>query len=85
MFCAQNWNNAGLHDKLSLPVRNEFIATDFDIKKAEEDSPPSVPTLIKETAMTKLWFKQDDTFKMPKAYISMELYRFVMGEYLLDF
>ncbi|XP_072026752.1 insulin-degrading enzyme-like [Amphiura filiformis] len=69
----ERWQDAGLHDNLALPLRNEFIATQFNIKKPEEDA-SNLPTLIKDTAMTKLWFKQDNTFFMPKACIYMELY-----------
>ena len=70
----QRFNNVGLHDNFHLPPRNEFIATQFDIKKPGDDA-PSVPILIKDTALTKLWFKQDDTFFMPKSCLNMQLYR----------
>ncbi|XP_033632870.1 insulin-degrading enzyme-like [Asterias rubens] len=70
----ESWKDAGLHDSFKLPQRNEFIATKFDIlPRAEDcvDSPKGttgslLPTLIKDTPFTMLWFKQDDTFLLPK-------------------
>ncbi|XP_071947721.1 insulin-degrading enzyme-like [Antedon mediterranea] len=62
----QKWQNAGFNPKFSLPARNDFIPTDFSIVPNEEGS-PAFPTLIKDTPMSKVWHKQDDTFLLPKA------------------
>uniref|UniRef100_A0A8C1ETM3 Insulin-degrading enzyme n=1 Tax=Cyprinus carpio carpio TaxID=630221 RepID=A0A8C1ETM3_CYPCA len=62
----KKWQNADLNGKFKLPMKNEFIPTNFEIYPLEKD-PPSVPTLIKDTAMSKVWFKQDDKFFLPKA------------------
>ena len=70
----QRWRNAGYNDKFALPPRNEFIPTNFEITPREEESSP-FPILIKDTSMTKLWFKQDDTFLLPKACMFFELTR----------
>ncbi|XP_077991993.1 insulin-degrading enzyme-like isoform X2 [Glandiceps talaboti] len=67
----KRWKNAGLNDKFALPPRNEFIPTNFEITPREEDMSP-IPVLIKDTPMTKLWFKQDDTFRLPKACLFLE-------------
>ncbi|XP_014863501.1 PREDICTED: insulin-degrading enzyme isoform X2 [Poecilia mexicana] len=69
----QNWANADLNGKFKLPMRNEFIPTNFEIYPLEKD-PPSVPTLIKDTAMSKVWFKQDDKFFLPKACLNFEFF-----------
>ncbi|XP_008428221.1 insulin-degrading enzyme isoform X2 [Poecilia reticulata] len=69
----QNWANADLNGKFKLPMRNEFIPTNFEIYPLEKDS-PSVPTLIKDTAMSKVWFKQDDKFFLPKACLNFEFF-----------
>uniref|UniRef100_A0A8D3EAQ7 Insulin-degrading enzyme n=1 Tax=Scophthalmus maximus TaxID=52904 RepID=A0A8D3EAQ7_SCOMX len=50
-----------------------FIPTNFEIYPLEKDS-PSVPTLIKDTAMSKVWFKQDDKFFLPKACLNFEFF-----------
>ncbi|XP_032409047.1 insulin-degrading enzyme isoform X2 [Xiphophorus hellerii] len=69
----KNWANADLNGKFKLPMRNEFIPTNFEIYPLEKDS-PSVPTLIKDTAMSKVWFKQDDKFFLPKACLNFEFF-----------
>ncbi|KAK7485900.1 hypothetical protein BaRGS_00022895, partial [Batillaria attramentaria] len=56
------WNKCGLHDNLRLPDRNEFIPSDFDL----------VPREAEDTAMTRVWFRQDDKFLKPKACISYD-------------
>uniref|UniRef100_A0A3B5LE54 Insulin-degrading enzyme n=1 Tax=Xiphophorus couchianus TaxID=32473 RepID=A0A3B5LE54_9TELE len=69
----KNWANADLNGKFKLPMRNEFIPTNFEIYPLEKDS-PSVPTLLKDTAMSKVWFKQDDKFFLPKACLNFEFF-----------
>ncbi|KAM4730097.1 insulin-degrading enzyme isoform 1-T1 [Anableps anableps] len=69
----KKWANADLNGKFKLPMRNEFIPTNFEIYPLEKDS-PSVPTLIKDTAMSKVWFKQDDKFFLPKACLNFEFF-----------
>ncbi|XP_055018811.1 insulin-degrading enzyme isoform X2 [Boleophthalmus pectinirostris] len=67
------WANADLNGKFKLPMRNEFIPTNFEIYPLEKDA-PSVPNLIKDTAMSKVWFKQDDKFFLPKACLNFEFF-----------
>nr|XP_043901577.1 insulin-degrading enzyme isoform X4 [Solea senegalensis] len=69
----KKWQNADLNGKFKLPMKNEFIPTKFEIYPLEKDS-PSVPTLIKDTAMSKVWFKQDDKFFLPKACLNFEFF-----------
>ncbi|XP_053088326.1 insulin-degrading enzyme isoform X2 [Pangasianodon hypophthalmus] len=69
----KNWQNADLNGKFKLPMKNEFIPTNFEIYPLEKDS-PSYPTLIKDTAMSKVWFKQDDKFFLPKACLNFEFF-----------
>ncbi|XP_029376409.1 insulin-degrading enzyme isoform X3 [Echeneis naucrates] len=69
----ETWANADLNGKFKLPMKNEFIPTNFEIYPLEKD-PPSVPTLIKDTAMSKVWFKQDDKFFLPKACLNFEFF-----------
>uniref|UniRef100_A0A3Q3J3I8 Insulin-degrading enzyme n=1 Tax=Monopterus albus TaxID=43700 RepID=A0A3Q3J3I8_MONAL len=69
----KKWANADLNGKFKLPMKNEFIPTSFEIYSLEKDS-PSVPTLIKDTAMSKVWFKQDDKFFLPKACLNFEFF-----------
>uniref|UniRef100_A0A3B1IZC7 Insulin-degrading enzyme n=1 Tax=Astyanax mexicanus TaxID=7994 RepID=A0A3B1IZC7_ASTMX len=69
----KKWQNADLNGKFKLPMKNEFIPTNFEIYPLEKDS-PSYPTLIKDTAMSKVWFKQDDKFFLPKACLNFEFF-----------
>uniref|UniRef100_A0A667Z4I5 Insulin-degrading enzyme n=2 Tax=Myripristis murdjan TaxID=586833 RepID=A0A667Z4I5_9TELE len=69
----KKWQNADLNGKFKLPMKNEFIPTNFEIYPLEKDSSP-VPTLIKDTAMSKVWFKQDDKFFLPKACLNFEFF-----------
>uniref|UniRef100_A0A672HC01 Insulin-degrading enzyme n=1 Tax=Salarias fasciatus TaxID=181472 RepID=A0A672HC01_SALFA len=69
----QNWANADLNGKFKLPMKNEFIPTNFEIYPLEKDA-PAVPSLIKDTAMSKVWFKQDDKFFLPKACLNFEFF-----------
>ncbi|KAG7462728.1 hypothetical protein MATL_G00187840 [Megalops atlanticus] len=69
----KKWQNADLNGKFKLPMRNEFIPTNFEIYPLEKES-PSFPTLIKDTAMSKVWFKQDDKFFLPKACLNFEFF-----------
>jgi len=66
----KKWSEAPRHEDHALPSPNEFIATDFEIK-----SPPSNfkrnkhPFLISKTDMSRVWFKQDTTFNLPKSIL----------------
>ncbi|XP_076025376.1 insulin-degrading enzyme isoform X2 [Genypterus blacodes] len=69
----QKWGNADLNGKFKLPMKNEFIPTSFEIYPIEKDT-PTTPTLIRDTAMSKVWFKQDDKFFLPKACLNFEFF-----------
>uniref|UniRef100_A0A8C4JAA5 Insulin-degrading enzyme n=1 Tax=Dromaius novaehollandiae TaxID=8790 RepID=A0A8C4JAA5_DRONO len=69
----KKWQNADLNGKFKLPMRNEFIPTNFEILPLEKDA-TQYPALVKDTAMSKLWFKQDDKFFLPKACLNFEFF-----------
>ncbi|CAH2322379.1 insulin-degrading enzyme isoform X2 [Pelobates cultripes] len=69
----ENWQKADLNGKFKLPMKNEFIPTNFEILPLEKDATP-YPALIKDTAMSKVWFKQDDKFFLPKACLNFEFF-----------
>ncbi|XP_075901317.1 nardilysin-like isoform X2 [Nelusetta ayraudi] len=70
---AERWASAlPLHPELHLPAENRFIATDFELKAS--DWPDSdVPVRIASTERGCLWYKKDNKFKIPKAYIRFHL------------
>ncbi|CAG9536896.1 unnamed protein product [Cercopithifilaria johnstoni] len=51
-------------DFLSLPVKNDYIATKFDLKPREEIR--KIPYLIVNNNWCRLWFMQDNDFDLPK-------------------
>ncbi|PFX29777.1 insulin-degrading enzyme-like [Stylophora pistillata] len=70
--CLHEWSNVLLNPSLQLPEENEFIPTDFTIRERPQDS-SSIPTLIKDDSLLKVWFKQDDTFHLPKSCLLFEI------------
>ncbi|KAG8551692.1 hypothetical protein GDO81_004220 [Engystomops pustulosus] len=69
----EKWQKADINGKFHLPMKNEFIPTNFEIVPLEKDATP-YPALVKDTAMSKLWFKQDDKFFLPKACLNFEFF-----------
>ncbi|XP_064631223.1 insulin-degrading enzyme-like isoform X2 [Lineus longissimus] len=65
-------NNAGFHENLKLPEKNEFIPTNFDLYPIEEKAEKN-PVILKETPLSRLWFKQDQKFLLPKCCVCMVL------------
>uniref|UniRef100_A0A3B4B4H9 Uncharacterized protein n=1 Tax=Periophthalmus magnuspinnatus TaxID=409849 RepID=A0A3B4B4H9_9GOBI len=61
-----------LDSSLHLPAENEFIATDFNLKPS--DCPDTeLPVRIADSEKGCLWYKKDNKFKIPKAYIRFHL------------
>lgn len=57
-------------EELHLPLRNEFIPCDFSIRSDDACSVPSnafYPRCIMDEPFLKLWYKLDNTFKLPRA------------------
>ncbi|XP_046746475.1 LOW QUALITY PROTEIN: insulin-degrading enzyme-like [Diprion similis] len=67
----EKWRNAGLNPDLRLPAKNEFIPTNFELKPQEPDA-NKFPVIIEDTALMRVWFKQDDEFLLPKANLSFD-------------
>uniref|UniRef100_A0A8R1HQ00 Insulin-degrading enzyme n=1 Tax=Caenorhabditis japonica TaxID=281687 RepID=A0A8R1HQ00_CAEJA len=60
------------HPALHLPEKNKFIATNFE-QKARESVKSEHPRLISDDGWSRVWFKQDDEYKMPKQETKMAL------------
>lgn len=60
---------------LKIPAPNEFIPANLDLIK--HDSPleelPKHPRVVLSTPLTRLWYKEDVKFLLPKAVIKLEL------------
>ncbi|XP_008554389.2 insulin-degrading enzyme isoform X1 [Microplitis demolitor] len=71
----ENWTNPGLSDELKIPSVNEFIPQSFDIKCLSEERKTEItkfPTIILDNPLMRVWFKQDDEFKVPKVNLSFD-------------
>ncbi|KAI0220840.1 Insulin-degrading enzyme [Lamellibrachia satsuma] len=68
----EKWRTAGFHENLKLPPKNEFIPTDFEIVSEANAESGSAPQVIRDKAVSRLWYKLDDKFLLPKAFINME-------------
>ncbi|XP_030630050.1 nardilysin [Chanos chanos] len=61
-----------LNPDLHLPAENKFIATDFTLKTS--DCPDTeYPVRIVNNQRGCLWYKKDNKFKIPKAYVRFHL------------
>uniref|UniRef100_A0A8C8VZB3 Nardilysin n=2 Tax=Peromyscus maniculatus bairdii TaxID=230844 RepID=A0A8C8VZB3_PERMB len=70
---AELWkSNFNLNPDLHLPAENKYIATDFTLK-AFDCLETEYPAKIVNTAQGCLWYKKDNKFKIPKAYIRFHL------------
>ena len=68
----QAWTDCGLHPKLKLPDKNDFIPTDFSLTERDWCT-VSHPTILHQDNFGRLWFKQDNEFLLPKNCINIEL------------
>jgi insulysin len=58
-------NTAGL----GLPIKNNFVASDFSLKKGDSSA---IPKLLTDTPV-ELWLNTDDTFELPKGRVYLLL------------
>lgn len=56
---------------LSFPKPNEFIPTNFEVEKADVTKPVKQPSLLQNDDKFRFWFKKDDQFWVPKAYVQL--------------
>ncbi|XP_053103631.1 nardilysin-like isoform X2 [Hemicordylus capensis] len=61
-----------LHPDLHLPEENKYIATDFSIKESDGKD-HEYPEKILSTQQGCLWYKKDNKFGVPKAFICFHL------------
>ncbi|CAI0401778.1 unnamed protein product [Linum tenue] len=62
----QLWSNPPeIDSSLQLPLKNDFIPTDFSIRSDKSDY--NLPRCILDEPIMKFWYKIDNTFKHPRA------------------
>ncbi|MFT5709843.1 MAG: insulysin [Halioglobus sp.] len=59
------WGEQGDLVKFNLPAANDFIARDVSLKPISKDN-PALPEVVLEGKRQKIWFMQDDEFRIPK-------------------
>ncbi|KAK6061106.1 hypothetical protein COOONC_01228 [Cooperia oncophora] len=61
-----------VNPSLHLPLKNDYIATKFDLKP-RETTKWEHPRVIQDDAWCRIWFKQDDEYDLPKAVTRVAL------------
>ncbi|XP_023937741.2 insulin-degrading enzyme [Bicyclus anynana] len=68
------WKAAKPTEELHLPPPNEFIPTKLDLEKSPDPTTDTIaPVIIKDTPLMRLWYKRDNEFMLPKAFITLDL------------
>ena len=65
------WLSGQLPTHLGYPAKNPFIPENFSLVKTNQEVKPEI--LIQNQG-TQIWFQQDHKFKLPKAYLQLNLY-----------
>lgn len=53
--------------------KNDFLPKNMDILAKDFESLPLIPQRIRKDDKSEVWFKQDNTFKKPKAYLTAKI------------
>lgn len=72
-FLAAATSGAPLAD-LALPGPNEFVPEKLDVEKFPVETPSTRPELLSDTEISRLWYKRDDRFWLPKTNLNIELH-----------
>nr|ODN99932.1 hypothetical protein L204_02377 [Cryptococcus depauperatus CBS 7855] len=62
-----------LINELKLPKPNQFIPEKLDVDKFVVETPVKRPMLLRETTLSRLWYKRDDQFWLPKTRVVVRL------------
>jgi insulysin len=66
--------------ELNLPPPNPFIPKRLDVEKFEVQEKALRPDLLKDTPLSRLWYKRDDTWWLPKTNVDIKLTRWVVED-----
>jgi hypothetical protein len=56
----------------------DFLGTALCTKFHTQFQVPMYPIIVQDTSLSRVWFKQDDEFLLPKANLSFEFVRLVI-------
>ncbi|KAF9579675.1 Insulinase (Peptidase M16), partial [Lunasporangiospora selenospora] len=60
--------------ELHFPAPNDFIPKNFEVNRPSPDPTPLLhPTLLKQTTVSRIWHKKDDTFWIPKVHLYFQI------------
>lgn len=68
----RDWTICGMDQRLRLPQPNPFIPTDFEFLSIDNWK-QTYPKIIRDSSLSRVWFKQDTEFRKPKAIMAIEL------------
>ncbi|XP_022766682.1 insulin-degrading enzyme-like 1, peroxisomal isoform X2 [Durio zibethinus] len=66
----EKWMSSAPISDLQLPAANMFIPKNFSLKGAREKV--KFPVLLRKSSYSKLWYKPDTMFSLPKAFVKIE-------------
>lgn len=65
------WTELRQNPDLSIPEKNPFIPSNFELYKV--DKPSEYPSKVMENEFGRMWYKKDTKFKSPKAFMYFHL------------
>lgn len=68
----QQWMSASPNENLHLPAANVFIPTDLSVKDFKDKV--TYPKLIRTSSYSRLWYKPDTSFFIPKAFVKIDFH-----------
>jgi insulysin len=68
--------------ELKLPAPNPFIPKRLDVEKFDVKEKAIRPELLRDTSLSRLWYKRDDTWWLPKTNVDIKLTSFVLVPFL---
>ncbi|XP_063543756.1 insulin-degrading enzyme [Cydia strobilella] len=70
----KDWNSMKPIPALHLPPPNEFIPARLELEKEKDPTCDAVaPSMVRDSPLMRLWFKQDNEFRLPKAFLTFDL------------
>lgn len=68
----RDWKLCGLCKNFRLPQQNIFIPTNFEFLPIDNWK-QTYPKIIRDSSLSRVWFKQDTEFRKPKSIMTIEL------------
>ena len=69
----KEWDTNVPNGNLRLPDRNPFIPTNFELCNRDTYDFNRIPSVIYDSNLSRVWFKQDEEYLLPKACLNFEI------------